>query len=118
MSYFRSDIEAMTGYTPGEQPKGRQLIKLNTNENPFPPSQAVVDAIRNFPFEELRKYPTPYADPILAAVEKVYQIPPTQVIAGNGSDEHPTQALADMYALFKWRPDLVTDEADKAPESE
>ena len=87
MSYFRADIEAMQGYTPGEQPKGRELVKLNTNENPFPPSQAVVDAIRNYPFEELRKYPTPYSDPIRDAASEVYELKKTEVIAGNGSDD-------------------------------
>ena len=87
MSYFRADIEAMQGYTPGEQPKGRQLVKLNTNENPFPPSQAVVEAIRNYPFEELRKYPTPYSDPIRDAASEVYELKTTEVIAGNGSDD-------------------------------
>ena len=87
MSYFRPDIEAMEGYVPGEQPKGRVLTKLNTNENPFPPSPKVVEAIRNFPFEELRKYPAPYSDPVREAASKVYDIPADQIIAGNGSDD-------------------------------
>ncbi|WDE97138.1 histidinol-phosphate transaminase [Lentisphaera profundi] len=87
MSYFRSDIEAMKGYTPGEQPKGRVLVKLNTNENPFPPSPKVIDAIRNYPFEELRKYPAPYSDSVREAASKVYNIPADQIIAGNGSDD-------------------------------
>ncbi len=103
MSYFRSDVEAMQGYAPGEQPKGRKLIKLNTNENPFPPSPKVVEAIRNYPFEELRKYPTPFSDPIRDAASQVYDLPNSQIIAGNGSDD----ILTILFRSFVGEGDLV-----------
>lgn len=103
MTYFRADIEAMQGYTPGEQPKGKKLIKLNTNENPFPPSQAVVDAIRNYPFEELRKYPTPYSDPVRDAASEVYSLKKEQIIAGNGSDD----ILTILFRSFVGEGDTV-----------
>ena len=103
MSYFRADIEAMEGYTPGEQPKGRTLVKLNTNENPFPPSPKVVEAIRNYPFEELRKYPTPFSDPVRDAAAKVYGLSKNQVIAGNGSDD----ILTILFRSFVGEGDTV-----------
>ena len=61
-SYFRPEIDALAGYTAGEQPKIANLIKLNTNENPYPPSPAVADALRNFDIDRLRRYPDPFAD--------------------------------------------------------
>src|SRR5205823_4847622 len=57
---LRANIRAMAGYTPGEQPRGGEFIKLNTNENPYPPSPRVFDAIRQaLTGERLRKYPDP-----------------------------------------------------------
>ena len=59
----RPNIERMTGYVPGEQPApGERVIKLNTNENPFPPSPRVMEAIRAIEPERLRRYPNPTAD--------------------------------------------------------
>ena len=58
--YVRPNITAMAGYTPGEQPRGGQFIKLNTNENPYPPSPKVFEAIRAaLTGDRLRKYPDP-----------------------------------------------------------
>ena len=61
-SYFRPEIDAMSGYVPGEQPKMADLVKLNTNENPYPPSPKVREVLTNFPYERLRRYPDPMAD--------------------------------------------------------
>lgn len=88
MSYFRPAIEAMTGYTPGEQPKpGTPIIKLNTNENPYPPSPHALEVLRNLDSEWLRRYPDPYAKEFCQAVHEALGIPADWVIVGNGSDD-------------------------------
>lgn len=87
-SYFRSNIDAMAGYVPGEQPKpGTQIIKLNTNENPYPPSPAALDVLRNLDAEWLRRYPNPFANDFRQAISDVLNVPIDWIIAGNGSDE-------------------------------
>ena len=88
MSFFRDNIDAMCGYQPGEQPKpGEKVIKLNTNENPYPPSPAAVEAVRSFDEDLLRRYPRPMADVACKAAAKVYGVPADYVLAGNGSDD-------------------------------
>jgi histidinol-phosphate aminotransferase len=85
---FREAIERMAPYTPGEQPRpGQRLIKLNTNENPYPPSPAVRRAIVANAGATLRLYPSPRADAFVAAAARLYGIPGSQILAGNGSDE-------------------------------
>ncbi|MFH0909927.1 MAG: histidinol-phosphate transaminase [Planctomycetota bacterium] len=86
MPYVRPDIEALEGYEPGEQPRGKSFIKLNTNENPFPPSPRVAEAIAAAT-RELRLYSDPLSTDLREAAAKVYGLSPEQVIAGNGSDD-------------------------------
>lgn len=86
-SYFRSNIAAMTGYVPGEQPQGHRVVKLNTNENPYPPSPRVLGAVRKATNESLRLYPEPLSDTLRSAAAELYGVRPQNVIAGNGSDE-------------------------------
>jgi histidinol-phosphate aminotransferase len=84
----RAAIESMHAYTPGEQPgPGEKIIKLNTNENPFPPSPRVMEAIRALDGESLRRYPNPSAEPFRVAAAGVLGVTPDMIIAGNGSDE-------------------------------
>ncbi len=92
-SYFRLDIDEMNGYTPGEQPKMLNLIKLNTNENPYPPSPKVIEAIRNFELNHLRLYPDPMCDGIRDVVAGLHGVNRENVIAGNGSDDILTMAI-------------------------
>lgn len=81
-------IRRMEGYTPGEQPApGERVIKLNTNENPFPPSPRVLEALRNIDAEHLRRYPNPTADMFRAAAAKLLGVSMDMIIAGNGSDD-------------------------------
>jgi histidinol-phosphate aminotransferase len=88
MSYFRPNIEAMTGYTPGEQPGlCEKVIKINTNENPFPPSPAAMAVLHDLEGEKLRRYPQPAADTFRQAVAGVLGFPEDWVLAGNGSDD-------------------------------
>ncbi len=85
--YFRSNIDAMTGYLPGEQPRDPGVIKLNTNENPYPPSRKVSAALRSAINPSLRLYPEPLSDSLRGAAARVYGVQPENIIAGNGSDE-------------------------------
>ena len=87
MSYFRDNIEKMEGYTPGKQPKDGIYIKLNTNENPYPPSQKVLDAIQKAVNVDLRLYPDPLAVKAREKVASVLGVKPGQVLLGNGSDD-------------------------------
>src|ERR1700674_3822473 len=86
---LRKAIHKRAPYVPGEQPRpGQRLIKLNTNENPYPPSPRVRRAIaKAMAGSALRLYPTPRADEFVASAAKIYSIPQRMIIAGNGSDE-------------------------------
>ncbi|TVR08843.1 MAG: histidinol-phosphate transaminase [Phormidium sp. GEM2.Bin31] len=87
-SYFRPAVDAMQGYIPGEQPKpGTRILKLNTNENPYPPSPNAMAVLRNFDGELLRRYPHPYANAFREAIAEVLEVPLDWIIVGNGSDE-------------------------------
>ena len=77
----------MSGYTPGEQPRDTGVIKLNTNENPYPPSPRVVEAMQAAAADSVRLYPDPLAAELREAAAEVYGLAPQQVLAGNGSDE-------------------------------
>ncbi len=87
-SFFRPNVDAMTGYIPGEQPKpGSKIIKLNSNENPYPPSPAVAKVLQSFDWTRLRRYSDPFANEFRNATSKVLGVPPDWIIVGNGSDE-------------------------------
>ena len=93
-SPVRPEIAQISGYTPGEQPDpSRPLIKLNTNENPFPPPTEVLEAIRSAADQSLRLYPEPSSLPIRQAAARAYGVDPQQVVAGNGSDDLLTMIL-------------------------
>jgi histidinol-phosphate aminotransferase len=77
----------MEGYVPGEQPRDRRYIKLNTNENPYPPSPHVLEALRNAVGEDLRLYPDPTGRELRTKAAEVYGVDADQVLAGNGSDD-------------------------------
>ncbi len=84
---FRSAIRRMTAYVPGEQPRpGRRLIKLNTNENPYPPSPGIRRVLAGAA-GLLRLYPPPRADELIAEAARLYRLPREMIVAGNGSDE-------------------------------
>ncbi|MBX9259157.1 histidinol-phosphate transaminase [Desmonostoc muscorum CCALA 125] len=86
--YFRSNVDAMASYIPGEQPqRGTQIIKLNSNENPYPPSPAALAVLHNIDGEWLRRYPEPFGGEFRQAASKVLGVPSDWMIVGNGSDE-------------------------------
>lgn len=86
MTYIRPAIATMAGYTPGEQPRDGEFIKLNTNENPYPVSPAVKAAIRA-EVDRLQLYPDPLSTGLCQQAAELYGLTIDQVIAGNGSDD-------------------------------
>jgi len=87
MGYERANIEQMQGYVPGKQPQDATTLKLNTNENPYPPSPAVMSALTTIAAESLRKYPPPLADRFREAASTLHGLSADNVIATNGGDE-------------------------------
>ena len=95
MGYFRAEIEALSGYVPGEQPDSRDIIKLNTNENPYPASSHVAQAVRsvleggdaNTPGVNLQRYPSATAEPFRQRAAVVLGVPDDWIMCGNGSDD-------------------------------
>lgn len=93
ISFVRDNVRAMQGYAPGEQPAaGTRVVKLNTNENPFPPSPKVIEALREIDVEMLRRYPQPRADRFRTAAAKLLGVRPDMILCGNGSDDVLTVA--------------------------
>jgi histidinol-phosphate aminotransferase len=86
MSFFRPEIEAIAGYAPGEQPQDGSYIKLNTNENPYPPSLAVAEAIERT-IARLPKYPQPMGEPFRQAAAERFGVEADWILCGNGSDD-------------------------------
>jgi histidinol-phosphate aminotransferase len=86
--YLRHHIRAMAGYVPGEQPQAGTFIKLNTNENPYPPSPRVVAALQAaLTGDRLRKYPDPMGTAFRRTAGRVLNIDPDSILIGNGSDD-------------------------------
>jgi histidinol-phosphate aminotransferase len=117
LDFIRPAVRAMAGYTPGEQPQGGGFIKLNTNENPYPPSPRVRAAIAACAGDDVRLYPDPMANALRDAAARRYDVPRDCIVAGNGSDDllamlmracidpadviaypHPTYSLYDTLA--------------------
>ena len=87
-AWLRPSVRAVPPYVPGEQPApDRRVIKLNTNENPYPPSAAVLAALRDAIDDRVRLYPDPEAMALRAEASRVYGVPVDHILAGNGSDE-------------------------------
>jgi len=84
---FCDNIERMEGYTPGFQPGDAEAIKLNSNENPYPPSPKVFQAIANLDGRALRRYPRVYWDKFREVAAKVHGVAAEMVVCGNGADE-------------------------------
>lgn len=94
--YWSEIVHRLTPYVPGEQPKLQNLVKLNTNENPYGPSPRVLAALRAEAADSLRLYPDPDSSRLKAAIADYHGLQPNQVFVGNGSDEvlaHVFQAL-------------------------
>jgi histidinol-phosphate aminotransferase len=102
--YWSQVVHGLTPYTPGEQPKIANLIKLNTNENPYGPSPKVLEALRAEAADSLRLYPDPNSDRLKQAIAEFHRLTPAHVFVGNGSDE----VLAHVFlALLKHEAPLL-----------
>ena len=97
MSYFRPAIDTLSAYRPGEQPAaGVDVIKLNTNENPHPPSASAMAALRSVEPDSLRRYPRPFADEFRESAAAVLGVDPDWILVGNGSDDLLTILLRSV----------------------
>ncbi len=96
MKQWKEYVRKVTPYTPGEQSKELDIIKLNTNENPYPPSPKVYEAIKNVEVEELRKYPDPAVSDLRLAIANRFNKIVDEVFVGVGSDD----VIAMAYLTF------------------
>ena len=87
MSLFRPELDRLAGYVPGEQPQDSGWVKLNTNENPYPPSPRVIEAISEAARGRLNMYPDPVGTKFRQAAAEVFGMDPDWILPGNGSDE-------------------------------
>ena len=107
-------VRKLDPYTPGEQPKAKHVVKLNTNENPYPPSPRCADVLKTFDLDRLRRYPDPVFAALRARLAKIWKTVPERIFIGNGSDEILTLAakafvedsetigsLDPSYSLYK-----------------
>lgn len=96
MAAWEENVRKVVPYTPGEQPKSKNIIKLNTNENPYPPAPGVERALREIDVQEFRKYPDAETRPLVDVLAEYYQVKPEQVFVGVGSDD----VLAMSFLTF------------------
>ena len=96
MNFFSDTANKILPYIPGEQPKNGEYIKLNTNENPYSPSNKVKEAIKNVDFDNLRLYPDPESSKLRETYAQILGINPENIFVGNGSDE----VLATAFQTF------------------
>jgi len=96
MKPWDKNIRRVVPYVPGEQPDQPHMLKLNTNENPYPPAPGVAEALYTFDTDRLRLYPDPGAGVLIRALAKRYQVQEDQVFVGVGSDD----VLAMSFLTF------------------
>lgn len=107
MRAWEANIRKVIPYTPGEQPNKSKMIKLNTNENPYPPAPGVQKAMEAFDMDSLRLYPDPKASALVNVLAEYYQLKPEQVFVGVGSDD--VLAMAFMTFFNSDKPILFPD---------
>lgn len=96
MKNWEENIRKVVPYVPGEQPKKQNIIKLNTNENPYPPAPGVAEAVKSVDIDRLRMYPDPLVTDLVEAIASNYQVKNEQVFVGVGSDD----VLAMIFMTF------------------
>lgn len=107
MRNWENCVRRVTPYTPGEQPRQTDIIKLNTNENPYPPSPSVAEALEQFQAGELRLYPDPDSNILVGALADFYGIDRNRIFVGVGSDD--VLAMAFLTFFNSGKPVLFPD---------
>ena len=107
MKPWEAYIRKAVPYVPGEQPEGNRIIKLNTNENPYPPAPGVLKALREMNGEQFRKYPDPSANMLVEALADSYGVKEEQIFVGVGSDD--VLGMAFLTFFNSERPILFPD---------
>ena len=107
MSAWETNVRRVTPYTPGDQPDRPKMIKLNTNENPYPPAPGVEKALKEFQTDRLRLYPDPAASMLVNALAERYHVKKEQVFVGVGSDD--VLAMAFLAFFHSQKPILFPD---------
>ena len=97
MKPWEKNIRRVVPYVPGEQPQGKRLIKLNTNENPYPPAPGDLKALRNMDADAFRKYPDPAASELSGALAEYYGLKQEQIVVGVGSDDVLGMAFLNFF---------------------
>lgn len=87
MGDWKKNVRTVTPYVPGDQPQDKNMIKINTNENPYPPAPGVTKILRELPTERLKLYPQSDSRPLVEALANEYQVLPEQIFVGVGSDD-------------------------------
>lgn len=107
MRAWEENIRKAVPYVPGEQPRSSGIIKLNTNENPYPPAPGVMNALLNMDTDLLRRYPDPTAETLVNAIAECYGVDSEQVFVGVGSDD--VLAMAFLTCFNSQKPILFPD---------
>ena len=94
---WEENVRKVVPYTPGEQPKIKNIIKLNTNENPYPPAPKVEERIRNYDVSDFRKYPDPTCSRLVGAIAGFYKVDKENVFVGVGSDDVLAMAFLTFF---------------------
>ena len=94
---WENNTRRVVPYVPGEQPKIKNIVKLNTNECPYPPAPGVQEKLRNINYEDFRLYPDPEASSLTSALSKYYHVPEDQVFVGVGSDDVISMAFMTFF---------------------
>jgi len=128
MGYFRENVEKIKGYQPGFQPKQADVVKLNTNENPYPPSPLAMDVLKNISPPQLRRYPDPLGTAFREAAGKVNAVPSDWILCCNGGDDllsiafrafcdekRPVAYPVPTYSLYPVLADLQNCKAIEIP---
>lgn len=97
MRAWEANIRKVVPYVPGDQPKGDRLIKLNTNENPYPPAPGVQDSLKRMDYDRFRKYPDPAVTDLVHSLAEYYHVGDEQVFVGVGSDDVIAMAFMTFF---------------------